>query len=432
MSAAPIIIMSFNRPQFLEAVLRSLGAQTEAGLRGREVHLFQDGAVNRYSRIRYAADQDIEASVQVFRRYFPAGTVHRSPDNIGICENYLRAERYVFEERAFDHAYFLEDDMTLSPVYLEMLDRLHAWAEAAGNVAYFAAYGNYYATPEEIRSSDPHRLTTLDHNWGFGLIRRHWLELQPVLAGYYDIVLGTDYTRRPDAAIFALYDRSETAPRVSSQDAAKAIACDRLGLWRANTIVPYAKYIGTTGQHTTPELYRRVGYDRVVVSESLLAERSYPQAAEIAEKIAEQHQQYARFRQQDYDRIVAALPPPNYNPMRSCEPGDVTSAYRLFLGRDPDDLEVSRWVDARCTVHELVQQTAVRGLLRRFWAARVVRRRCTREDVTYAYRLCLHREPESEDLYTEHVGRTVAVMLARAVWDSDERQRLSASIEPAC
>ena len=48
---APIIIMSFNRPQFLGPDLGSLKGQRPDTLEGREIHLFQDGAVNRYSRL---------------------------------------------------------------------------------------------------------------------------------------------------------------------------------------------------------------------------------------------------------------------------------------------------------------------------------------------------------------------------------------------
>ena len=84
--------MSFNRAQFLSPVLASLKAQSPPGVAGREMHLFQDGAVNRYSRLRYATDDEINECVALFEQEIPDGVVHASRDNIGICENFRRAE----------------------------------------------------------------------------------------------------------------------------------------------------------------------------------------------------------------------------------------------------------------------------------------------------------------------------------------------------
>jgi hypothetical protein len=93
----PIIIISFNRPYFLEPTLASLKAQAGSALNRRSIHLFQDGAVNRYSRIRSAEEDDINACRQLFQETFPEGRVHRSQENIGICENLYRAELFVFD-----------------------------------------------------------------------------------------------------------------------------------------------------------------------------------------------------------------------------------------------------------------------------------------------------------------------------------------------
>src|SRR5690349_6596931 len=103
---APIVVMSFNRPEMLRQVLQSLKLQESAAIEDREVHLFQDNAVNAYSRLRYARDEDIFACVEVFKSEFPSGIVHLSPKNIGVCENFKRAEEYVFEDRKFECAYF--------------------------------------------------------------------------------------------------------------------------------------------------------------------------------------------------------------------------------------------------------------------------------------------------------------------------------------
>src|SRR5262245_31156811 len=103
----PILVLSFNRPHYLSPVLEALAAQ--AGLAAERVHLFQDGAVNAYSGRVAARREDVDACVALFRRRFPGGHVHLAPANIGIAENFLRAERFAFEELGAECAYFFED-----------------------------------------------------------------------------------------------------------------------------------------------------------------------------------------------------------------------------------------------------------------------------------------------------------------------------------
>jgi hypothetical protein len=420
--------MSFNRPQFLGPVLESLRAQRNGILDEREVHLFQDGAVNRYSRIRYAQDPDIAAAIETFRKHFPNGIVHTSVDNIGICENYRRAERYFFEERQFDVGYFLEDDLVLSPVYVEMLDRLCAWASSAPNVAYFAAYGDYYSNPEDIAAREK-ELTTLDHHWAFGLVRRHWRKMQALLEPFYGIVCGNDYSRRDHRKIYELYAPLEASPRASSQDAAKAFASDRLGLWRANTVVPFAKYIGNVGQHMTPEAFTAIGFDRAVVSTEAVTGLRFPDETQIERHLAEQRSQYSEIRKAEFADLLAGLPPREYNPLRLCDRNDVIFGYRLFLNREPESEQVfSRAAGCR-TVFEFVSALAASDEFQRIVTANPISWLCSRDDVTYTYRLCLHRDPENEKLFDEHVGKTDAGVLTRAKWRSPPRKDFWASVE---
>jgi hypothetical protein len=424
----PIVVLSFNRPQFLEPVLASLKAQHAPGIDGREIHLFQDGAINRYSRIRYANDADIAASVDVFRRYVPTGTIHRSLDNVGICENYRRAEHYVFEERKFESALFLEDDLVLSPAYLAMVDRMLVWAAVTSNVAYVAAYGDYYLA-SEAAAARRHEFKTLDHLWGFALLRRHWRAMQPLLEPYYNIVCGTDYGRRDHRKIFSLYAAGETAPRASSQDAAKAFVCDRLGLWRANTVAPFAKYIGTVGQHMTPEAFAEIGFDRTVMAQAPTVELAFPDSAAIRQHLAEQHALFVAIRSEEFQALLAGLPPRAYNPLRLCQYDDVVFGYRLFLGREPESQRVIQAATGRTTVFQFISVLAESAEFRTMDLDRRTRP-CSRDDVVYGYRLCLHRDPEGEHIFERHVGRRDACVLTKAIWEGEERQLLWASVVP--
>jgi len=419
--------MSFNRPQFLRPVLESLKSQRDEALAGREVHLFQDGAVNRYSGIRYAKDADIAESVETFKGFFPDGVVHHAGANVGIFENFRRAERYLFEERDFDVGYFFEDDLILSPVYIRMLDRLCEWALARSDVAYFAAYGDYYAVPDEIKARQ-RDLMTLDHHWAFGLLRKHWRKMQPLLGPYYEIVEDSDYTRRDHRKIFGLYDSLDACPRASSQDAAKAFACDRLGLWRANTVVPFARYIGNVGQHMTPEQFRAIGFERTVIANEVIGNLRFPDSAMVDKHLKDQRGLFSEIKHSEVKKIIAGLPPHEYNPLRLCDRSDVVYGYRLLLNREPTEKEIAVQLERGESVVQFIRRVTESGEFRES-SIDPNSRLCDRDGVIYAYRLFLHRDPENEDIIKRHVESTSAAVLARAIWQDKAREKLWSSIQ---
>jgi hypothetical protein len=256
--SAPIILMSFNRPAYLKRVLESLASQHD-GLKGREVHLFQDGAVNRYSGLRYADDTAISDCILSFRALFSHGHVHASPDNIGICENFQRAETFAFRELDAPVAYFFEDDLVLGRWYVETLDRIWDLVKDRPMIGYFAAYGRHEApTDEQMRFGG--RMVELPQNWGFGLSRRHWEDMQPLLKPYFDNVVGRDYRQRNDTEITMLYIREGFYQYESSQDGAKWWATLRLGRWNAMTAACQARYIGEVGTHSNEQTFKSSNY----------------------------------------------------------------------------------------------------------------------------------------------------------------------------
>lgn len=400
------------------------------------MHLFQDGAVNRYSRLRYATDDEINECVALFEQEFPDGVVHASRDNIGICENFRRAEQYTFAERKFECAWFFEDDLVLSPMYFRMMEHLQNLAESVDNLAYFAVYGNHYAQRDEI-AQRRHELTALDHHWGFGLTRRHWRALQPHLAAFYEAVVGTDYSRRDHRRIFEIYRNSSGSPRASSQDAAKAFACDQLGLWRCNTVVPFARYIGTSGQHMTPEKFKDLGFDNAVIAEEPILNLDLPGPSEIRERVLEQRALFEAVRRDEFDDIIAALAARKLNPMRPCTPEDIRAAYHLLLRRKVDDHEafaksmrrqaVRTLVAALLASPEFLKFTDPHAEIFKFKDA-CSRGFCSASDVYALYGLLFHREPEP-DKVDEHENKTHVDLLVEGILRSAEFRSLNRQFE---
>jgi hypothetical protein len=420
----PIAIMSFNRPHFLAETLRSLLAQEGGEYDKREVHLFQDGAINRWSRMRYASEQDIEACIDLFRQAFPCGRVHYTGDNIGICENFCRAEEHFFEKNSFATAWFFEDDMILSPVYFRMMERLQKYAAMTPRVAYYSAYGNYYAGREEV-AANRRAIIPLDHHWAFGLQREAWSRMRQQLEGYYALVRGQDYARRWHKAIFEYFAKSQRVPRGSSQDAAKSWACARLGLLRLRTFAPFARYIGTQGAHMTQAKFDELGFANTQIELQEITDLRFPSADDITEMLDEQRRLLSEIYRDELKDIVATLPARKYNPMRPCTEADVVAAYRLLLNRNPESQEL-----IERHVRETRIYTLVRGIIRsreyqdvKDGKAKPARlglpadRLCSGEELQVAYNLLLHRDPDPRAIKT--TDKTTAHVLLE-IFNSSE------------
>ena len=250
----PIAIMSFDRPAYFEKVLESLVRQTGVDIGSRAIYLFQDGGWNQFSGNRYASQDLIDQNVELFRSYLPHGTVLDSPHNLGVALNYDRAERLFFEELESEAAIFLEDDLVLSPFYIDVLDRLVELALKDARIGYVSAVGNHTLPMHEQRRRK-HELTNLQQTWGFALTRRQWQANQPYLEQYLKLVRNIDYRKRSHLDIFDLYTSWGAARVFSSQDRAKYIASTlKSNLW-ISTVPNFGKYIGAIGLHCNEEMY---------------------------------------------------------------------------------------------------------------------------------------------------------------------------------
>lgn len=432
---SPVAVMSFNRPQFLIQTLESLKAQAGNVIDSHEIHLFQDGAVNRWSRLRYAAQGDIDDCVAAFRSVFPRGHVHDAGANIGICENFCRAEDYFFVENRFDTAWFFEDDMILSPVYFEMMARLETFAQRNTRLAYFSAYGNYYASPDEVAANQD-VIIPLDHHWAFGLRREAWTKMRASLEGYYALVRGQDYARRDHRAIYAYFAKSGMVPRGSSQDAAKTWACARLGLLRLRTFAPYARYIGTQGAHMTPERFAELGFGRTVMLDEAVAFKA-PDDNAMTEMADEQRRLLRDIFRNEYGEITSTLPARKFNPMRRVTRDDVVDAYRLLLHRQPESEDIIERHAGKTPACSLI-----RGLVKSEEFSKVPERRrptppplldpqrlLNREDLISAYRLILHRNPDSEAAIEQYADRVQVLGVVLSLTSSSEFREICNRIE---
>lgn len=262
----PIVVMSFNRPHYLERVLTSLRSQVGVALDDYPIYLFQDGAVNSHSGKRHADDDDVNRNIALFDGFFPSGISRPSPDNLGVALNFERAEREMFEVLDAPYAIFLEDDLELGPYYLKTMFHLADMVLEREDVGYFAAYGKHRSSREH-QIAFAGQIIPLNHNWGFGLTQTQWCRSQPYVAQYLDLVRNLDYRDRPHEDIFRLTQSWGAGAPGSSQDVIKSIACYLTGGCKINTTPAFGQYIGETGLHSNPELFSRMGFGKTQVME---------------------------------------------------------------------------------------------------------------------------------------------------------------------
>ena len=264
MPSIPIVLLAFNRPDYLTAVLSSLVQQVGVDVSKRDVFLFQDGAVNPFSALTHCDPAAPAANVEIFKRFLPHGTPMLAPHNLGIALNFDRAERFVFEELGVDAAIFLEDDLVLGPYYLKTLEQLIGLALANERIAHVAAYGNHKASAEEqLRHRSA--LTLMGHIWAVGLTRRQWLRQKRYVDQYLDIVRTADYRRRDNDRIVDLFHSWGLGAPGTSQDIAKTHAAILAGTVKVNTYACFGHYVGETGSHFNPDLFARMGFSGTAV-----------------------------------------------------------------------------------------------------------------------------------------------------------------------
>jgi hypothetical protein len=146
------------------------------------------------------------------------------------------------------------------------MNTLARLTQARKDVGYFAAYGDLNI-PEVRWRARPNALVPLGHNWAFGLTQAQWKKSSFYVDQYLSLVRGQDYRARPVKQIGELFHSWGYGAPGTSQDVAKTLACYVTGAAKLNTIVPFGRYIGEVGTHSTTAHYEAEGYGKVVVSE---------------------------------------------------------------------------------------------------------------------------------------------------------------------
>ncbi|RAJ73485.1 glycosyl transferase family 2 [Chitinophaga dinghuensis] len=175
---APIIFMAYKRPELTRRALESLAANPEAA--ESELFVFADGPKDN------ATEQDLQqiaATRQVIRSRDWCGMVHlqEKVKNEGLANSVIHAVTDVLDKHG--RAIILEDDLVLSPCFLQYMNAALEMYEDEAMVA--SIHGYVYPVKEHlpetffIRGADC---------WGWATWSRAWKQFEPDGSKLYDAI----------------------------------------------------------------------------------------------------------------------------------------------------------------------------------------------------------------------------------------------------
>lgn len=187
---------------------------------------------------------------------FPQAQIHRLSRNYGIGLAYELLEAEVFAGGDSPWGLFLEEDFVLYPMYLEAMSQLVAHVDSHGKVAVVSATGDT-RTPLTRGKNELYPQT---HLWAFALRRSHYEARRPLLAPFLTSISGRPYWQRDNRELSLQYLRRGMFLRGSSQDCIKRAIMGRLRKIAVTTGTAYGQYIGQSGEHSDPEMFRQMGF----------------------------------------------------------------------------------------------------------------------------------------------------------------------------
>jgi len=163
MNFSPIIIFVYNRLHHLDTLFNSL--QKNELFKKSKVLVFSDGAKNEIDK-----DKIDKVRKLLKKRLIPQNSeIIENNVNVGLSRNVIEGLNKIFQ--IYDRAIILEDDLELSPFFLNyMNDALNLYATSE-NVASISGY-MYPIAPKKF--SNNYFFLKLIESWGWGTWKRAW------------------------------------------------------------------------------------------------------------------------------------------------------------------------------------------------------------------------------------------------------------------
>jgi hypothetical protein len=283
-SDTAVCLLANDRPDYFKQVVQTLAKNPEIKA-GMPVFAFLDLPLEQ----EFLNCQRVQT--EILNELIPNAVVIWRKVNFGCGRNLIDARKQLFDHLGFEYVFMFEDDMIVSPDYMDTCIRLMRWCQRFyDNVGAVQAWNPCrHSTDWKLKASNLVR-PTFENLWGYLMSKRAWDAIKAQMYTYTNLFLGGDYRLRPHKSI-AHWFRLKTnrkQQRVGStqfpldvefatnrqlyidgpptgQDAATALLLDCAGFVRVTTVVNRGMNIGKVGLHMTPTRWMQQGMDEIAL-----------------------------------------------------------------------------------------------------------------------------------------------------------------------
>lgn len=256
-----IAIIAHKRWLVTMRLLASLEASES--LDGVAFHLFQDGAVNIFNGARTATDEDITQSIRIFERSsLPRKKVHAQDGNVGMALNQLYATDYLAEH--YSRIMVIENDTVLSPHFLGMAHHLFDDLEDQPDTYCFSPGFRRMCSLGTIEEHLSELWSAWRHTNCECFLARSWARIRHLdtFEEYHELCGNAAHPTSQNQKIRELFVRAGWRGGLSTtQDNARNVAINEIGMRRMMLVVNRAINIGVAGVHFGAHLFHEMGFD---------------------------------------------------------------------------------------------------------------------------------------------------------------------------
>jgi hypothetical protein len=249
----PIGILLFNSPDYSEIVLRSLLSQ-DINVDLSRVVITVDGYINSKDEA-VGKNNQVDQVITIAKKYFPNSKIVHNKTNQGIAKQFQFLENELFNFPNSEWALFLEHDFELFPNYLRGINTIVNATNQFDEIVQVDCTGDINIPLSRGRNS----VYPANHNWAFALKKSHYFGRKFIISDYVDSI-STSYYLRDQQKVESTLKRHNVYPLVTSQDSIKRACRNTMGKLAVTSGLHLGKYIGAEGEHCTPELFAKLGY----------------------------------------------------------------------------------------------------------------------------------------------------------------------------
>ena len=337
-----IALICYCQYDYFSQVLESILQQTIFGKpfsHYYDLYIFQDGLQERHQSIHQA---DHSKVTQLARASVDEQHFFLQERNLGIAKHFDFAEHYLYEAMDYPCVVFCEHDMVLGNRYMEELTKLAMLCEGDDRIGMISMHSRHYGESIEEQLARRYEYERMGHSWGFAMFKTSWLAIRPLVQEYLALLGDVPYHQRNGALIVDWLTRKGFQTRASSQDHIKACALTTVDQVRVSLHVNLGRYIGAQGTHFTPAQFEQMGFDHSVTYDRPLGDFERLGQERYQQLLKEMRSGFLLAPEADsLNEQTPLAVPANMLSSKTTEE-DVIAAYKFFLGRFPESMEVVR------------------------------------------------------------------------------------------